>query len=79
MKFNKYEAFSITLGEALLEMAIEAKENQVISIGKGSEDFQTGYLSAFHRVITLMQQQAEIFDVSLEKIGLDKIKESDFT
>lgn len=77
MEFNMYEAFSVTLGEALLEMAIEAKSQQKASMGTEREDFQTGYLSAFHRVITLMQQQADIFDIPLENIGLDEIKESD--
>ncbi|WP_455814549.1 hypothetical protein [Pseudomonas graminis] len=77
MTFNKYEAFSVTLGEALGELATEAKSSQLSSVGTNKEDFNTGYLSAFHRVITLMQQQADIFDVSLEELGLDKIKESD--
>ncbi|MNI74447.1 hypothetical protein D3C73_1305300 [compost metagenome] len=77
MEFNAYEAFSVTLGEALNELALEAKAHQLSSVGTENEDFNTGYLSAFHRVITLVQQQADIFDIGLENIGLDKIKESD--
>jgi|GEM_PF-4996241 hypothetical protein len=77
MEFNAYEALVATLGEALSELALDAKAQQVASTGTRNEDFQTGYLSAFHRVITLVQQQAEIYDIDLQEIGLDKIKESD--
>ena len=75
--FNEYEAFSVTLGEALQEMAVEAIAKKAESTGTENEAFQTGYLSAFHRVITLIQQQADIFDISIEKLSLDKIKETD--
>ncbi|ARJ41618.1 hypothetical protein B1H58_06035 [Pantoea alhagi] len=77
MNFNEYEALVVTLGEAMQELAIEAKAKKVASIGTDKENFQTGYLSAFHRVITLMQQQADIYEIPLDKIGLDKIKEQD--
>ncbi|WP_338458423.1 hypothetical protein [Pantoea sp. Nvir] len=77
MEFNEYEAFAVTLGEALKELAEEAKANKTAAIGTANETFQTGYLAAFHRVITLIQQQADIYDVPLKKLGLDKIKETD--
>lgn len=77
MEFNEYEAFSVTVGEALQEMVTEAISKKAESIGTDSEVFQTGYLSALHRVITLIQQQADLFDVPLEKLSLDKIKETD--
>ncbi|MFD3247121.1 hypothetical protein [Rahnella aquatilis] len=79
MEFNAYEALTSTLGEALSELALEAKAKHIASVGTNNEDFQTGYLSAFHRVITLIQQQADIYDIDLQDIGLDKIKESDLT
>jgi len=36
-------------------------------------DFSTGYMAGFHRVVSLMQQQAEAFDIPLEEIGLQEI------
>jgi len=77
MEFNEYEALAVTLCEALQELALEAKANKIAAIGTDTENYQTGYLSAFHRVITLIQQQADIYDVPLEKLSLDKIKEID--
>ncbi|WPU24785.1 hypothetical protein RI049_08605 [Cedecea neteri] len=77
MEFNEYEALAVTLGEALRELAEEAKTKKIAALGTDNENFQTGYLSAFHRVITLIQQQADIYDVPLEKLSLDKIKETD--
>jgi hypothetical protein len=77
MEFNEYEALAVTLGEALRELAEEAKAKKIAALGTDDENFQTGYLSAFHRVITLIQQQADIYDVPLEKLSLDKIKEID--
>jgi hypothetical protein len=77
MEFNEYEALAVTLCEALQELAFEAKAKKVEAIGTDNEAFQTGYLSAFHRVITLIQQQADIYDIPLEKLSLDKLKETD--
>lgn len=77
MEFNEYEALVVTLGEALMELAVEAKAKKIAALGTDDENFQTGYLSAFHRVITLIQQQADIYEVPLDKLSLDKIKETD--
>ncbi|NGX56657.1 MAG: hypothetical protein K1060chlam5_00900 [Candidatus Anoxychlamydiales bacterium] len=35
--------------------------------------YEEGYLMGIHRIITLMQQQAEAFGISLEKISLHNI------
>jgi hypothetical protein len=57
------------LGVLLREMAMEAKARQ----RETGTDFATGYMSGFHRVISLMQQQAEAFGIPLADIGLDGI------
>ncbi|EMH4162604.1 hypothetical protein RJ498_001858 [Pluralibacter gergoviae] len=77
MSFNEYEAFAVTVGEALQELTIEAIARRNESVGSGREDFDTGYLSAFHRIITLIQQQADLFDIPLEKICMNTLKEND--
>lgn len=77
MDQNKYKAYLDSLGEVLEEYALEAKRNKDISIGTKSEDFNTGYLAAFYRVITLMQQHAEPYEIPLEDLSLDKISELD--
>jgi hypothetical protein len=51
------------------------KQKDIVA-GSNHESFATGYLAGFHRVLTLMQQQAEIFDIPLKEIGID-IDEND--
>ncbi|MCP5467922.1 MAG: hypothetical protein H7A32_01470 [Deltaproteobacteria bacterium] len=36
-------------------------------------DFAIGYMAAFHRIVSLMQQQAEAFSISIDEIGLEGI------
>jgi len=69
---NKYESFCIALGESLSEVIKEAIEKkQLENKDKNSMDFNNGYICGFHRIITLMQQQAEIFEIPYEEIGID--------
>ncbi|MBJ7553942.1 hypothetical protein [Marinomonas spartinae] len=64
-----YQNYLKDLGVLIREMALEAKQQLV----EKDTDFSTGYMACFHRVVSLMQQQAEAFDISLEDIGLDGI------
>jgi len=77
MVCDDYKSYLITLGEVISQYAKEAKINKELSIGTKHEQFATGYLSGFHRIITLMQQQAEIFDIPLSELSLDGINEID--
>lgn len=61
---NKYEMFCLSLSEPLNEIVQK-------SIKKDRTEFESGYLCALHRVITLMQQQAEIFDISFDVLGIN--------
>lgn len=58
------------LGRQLSEYAFEAKK-QADECGRS--DFVCGYLLGFHRVVSLMQQQAESFGIPLEDLGLEEI------
>lgn len=64
---EKYKLFCLSMGEALNEVIIEAMKKK-----KDSEsNFNSGYLCGLHRVVTLMQQHAEIFEISFNDIGVD--------
>jgi hypothetical protein len=78
MSDNKYRYYLMDLGTITKEYAREAIQEYIYAKGNDSEDFKTGYMMAFHRFITLMQQQAESFDIALEELGLNDIKEDDF-
>lgn len=63
-----YEDYLRDLGVLIRELAVEAKANT--DDGKRTE-FTVGYLAAFHRVVSLMQQQAEAFNLPAEVISLE--------
>ena len=57
------------LGVIIKEMAFQAKRCSVESPG----EFSSGYLAGFHRVVSLMQQQAEAFGISCDELGISGI------
>ena len=59
------------LGFQLKEYALEAKKRADTSKGTPEESYYTGYLMGFHRVVSLMQQQAEAFGIPLRMLGLE--------
>lgn len=64
-----YQNYVRDLGVLIKELAFEAKLRMV----ETGSDFSTGYMAGFHRVVSLMQQQAEAFDIPLEAVGLEGI------
>jgi hypothetical protein len=63
-----FEDYLRDLGVLVRELAIEAKAK---AMEGGRNDFDVGYMAAFHRVVSLMQQQAEGFNLPLERISLE--------
>lgn len=61
------------LGSLLVEKMLEAKKTAGASKGGGKHDYDLGRLMAFCDVVSLMQQQAAVFDISLSEIGLADI------
>lgn len=61
-----YADYLRDLGLMLREYAVEAKQRQASAPGP----FADGYLSGFHRVVSLMQQQADAFGLPQDAIGL---------
>ena len=72
-----YEAYVRVFGEALREIVINAKRDSDDSVGSDSESMKSGYLLAFHRVVTLMQQTAEIYEIPSDALGVADIDEND--
>lgn len=68
-----YQNYLKDLGVLIKGLAFEAKQE---AEDKGT-DFSIGYMAGFHRVVSLMQQQAEAFNISIEDIGLDGIDADD--
>lgn len=68
---KNYAEYLNTLGEVIKEYAIESKEKRVESIGTNKEQFMSGYSDAFYRIVTLMQQHAELYNLTKSDIGLE--------
>ena len=67
----KYRYYLMDLGYLLREQAVEAKARRDATQDKDAGNFYTGMLLTYNAVISLMQQQAEGFDISLDDLRLD--------
>ena len=65
-KAIRLETYLANLGENIKEKADTAKQNEM-------DDYEMGYKMALYEVISLMCQQAEVFDIGLEDIGLEGV------
>jgi hypothetical protein len=65
--------YLLATNELLLEFAREAKRQADRSRGTEAGRFDAGYLMGFHRVISLMQQQAPAFSLEVKDVGLEGI------
>ncbi|MDP8916026.1 MAG: hypothetical protein M3M95_02250 [Pseudomonadota bacterium] len=79
MSAPDYRSYVSVLGEALREVTVEAIQGRNEALGSASEDFRSGYLCGFHRVITLMQQTAEVWNIPPDELGVADISESQLT
>lgn len=67
---EKYKNYVYDLGIMLKEMGLEAAKEHRLARGANDECYKLGYLMGFHRVLTLMQQQAEDFDIAQKDLGM---------
>ena len=74
MEMPNYEAYVSVLGEALREILDERIANRRAS----ADPFDQGYMMGLHRVVTLMQQTAEQFEIPADKLGVADLDESAF-
>lgn len=70
---EKYKDYLIDLISLIKKQAKEAKQD-ANHPKKGSENFNNGYLMAYHTVIEFMKNQAWAFNIDQKEIGLDDIE-----
>lgn len=70
---NKYKDYLGDLGLLIKEIALSSKNKCASSDSSENRQFEIGYLMGLHRVISLMQQQAEGFNIPLEDMNLEDI------
>ncbi len=65
--------YLLATNELLLGFAREAKRQADRTRNTEAGNFDAGYLTGFHRAISLMQQQAPAFGLSLNELGLEEM------
>ena len=70
---DTFRNYLIATNELLLEFAREAKRQADASRGTEAGNFDAGYPMGFHRVISLLQQQAPAFGLEVRDVGLEGI------
>lgn len=73
MSEDKFKYYLHDLGMLLKEKAQAAKNEKDNPCDQKDNDYNIGYLMAFHEVIDLMKQQADVFDIKQDDIGLADI------
>ena len=68
-----FHEYLLATNELLLEFAREAKRQADATRGTEGGNFDAGYLLGFHRVISLLQQQAPAFGLEVSDIGLEGV------
>ncbi len=74
---DTYKNYLRDLGYLVREYASEAKLKQDQGRGTDGQDFADGYLMGFHRIATLMEQQAEAFGIPLEDLAFEGFRPND--
>ncbi len=73
MQDDAYKNYLCDLCFLLRDKAIEAKNEKINALNTKDEEYQTGYLMAFYEVVSLIKQQAYVFEIDLKKLGLENI------
>ena len=73
MMNEQFENYVLDLGVLVKEKALEAKTTKDKSSCEKDDDYHLGYLMAFYEIVSLMQQQAAVFDIDLAQLGLEDI------
>ncbi len=64
-----YEYYLMDTGFLIKEAALEAKRD----LGTTGDPYKLGYLMAMHTIVSLLQQQADTFQIPRQKLKLDDI------
>ena len=70
---EKFKHYLVDLGRLVKEYALTAVEEREKQRGQATQEFYDGYVLGFHRVASLMQQQALAFGIELEDVQLDNL------
>lgn len=73
MSENVFQNYALDLGFLLKEKARLAKKKENESKGAVNHAYDLGFLMAMHEVVSIMQQQAELFSIDISMVGLEGV------
>jgi hypothetical protein len=71
---EKFKHYLFDLGRLVREYALTAVEERHKQQDPASLEFYEGYVLGFHRVVSLMQQQALAFGIALKDLQLEGLE-----
>ncbi|MGH8072021.1 MAG: hypothetical protein ACRERE_43680 [Candidatus Entotheonellia bacterium] len=71
---EQLQNYLLDLGQLVKEYAMAAVVEREKHRGQPAQEFYDGYVLGFHRVVSLMQQQALAFGIDLKALRLDGIE-----
>jgi hypothetical protein len=71
---KKFEHYLFDLGRLVREYALAAVEERQKQGDSACPEFYEGYILGFHRIVSLMQQQALAFGIELKDLQLEGIE-----
>ena len=71
---EKFKYYLFDLGRLVREYALAAVEDRQKQKEPTSLEFYEGYVLGFHRIVSLMQQQALAFGIELKDLQLEGIE-----
>jgi hypothetical protein len=71
---EKLRNYLLDVGRLIKESARQAIEEREKYRGQPAQEFYDGYVLGFHRIVSLMQQEAVAFGIDLKALHLDGIE-----
>ncbi len=71
---ERLKNYLLDLGQLVKECALEAMAEREKHRGQPAQEFYDGYVLGFHRIVSLMQQEALAFGIELKALRLDGIE-----
>jgi len=68
---DTFKNYLFDLGRLVKEYALAAVAEREKQSDRAAQEFYDGYVLGFHRVVSLMQQQAQAFDIDLKDLQLE--------
>ena len=71
---GKFKHYLLDLGRLIKEYALAAVAEREKQSDRAAQEFYDGYVQGFHRVVSLMQWQAQAFGIDLKDLQLEGVE-----